>query len=174
MNELFVFTDTPALLAGMPYPGPDMDWQALHDRGFGLVVRLHPGDYDPAPLDVRDLPLTDLFGGASPDDPAAEAERVWEAARVAARAVEAGTGVVVHCAGGTGRTGTVVACALRLLGRPADEAVATVQAHRPKWPESPWQEQLVRSARDAAVVARAPQQDVVARDGEAGVPFDAS
>ena len=146
MSELFVFTDTPALLAGMRYPGPDVDWQALHDRGFGLVVRLHPGDYDAAPLDVRDVPLTDLHGGALPAYPRVEAERVWEAARIAAGAVESGTGVVVHCVGGTGRTGTVAACALRLLGCSADEAVATVQAHRPKWPESPWQEQLVRSA----------------------------
>jgi hypothetical protein len=146
VSELFVFTDTPALLAGMPYPRPGVDWEALHDRGFGLVVRLHPGDYDPAPLDVRDVRLTDLHGGAVPSDPEAEAERVWEAARIAAGAVEAGTGVVVHCVGGTGRTGTVVACALRLLGRSTDEAVASVQAHRPKWPESPWQEELVRSA----------------------------
>jgi protein-tyrosine phosphatase len=95
---------------------------------------------------VRDVALKDLYGGALPDDPDAERERVWEAARVAADAVEGGAGVVVHCVGGTGRTGTVVACALRLLGRSADEAVATVQAHRPRWPESPWQEQLVRSA----------------------------
>ena len=145
MSELFVFTETPAPLAGMPYPGPDTDWQALHDRGFRLVVRLHPGDYDAAPLDVRDVTLTDLDGGVVPGDPETEAERVWEAARITAGAVERGTGVVVHCVGGTGRTGTVVACALRLLGRSADEAVATVQAHRPKWPESPWQEQLVRS-----------------------------
>jgi Swiss Army Knife protein, DSP-PTPase phosphatase domain len=146
MNELFVFTATPALLAGMPYPRRDTDWQALYDRGLRLVVRLHPGDYDPAPLSVRDVALTDLYGGALPDDPDAERERVWEAARVAADAVENGTGVVAHCVGGTGRTGTVVACALRLLGRSADEAVATVQAQRPKWPESPWQERLVRSA----------------------------
>jgi atypical dual specificity phosphatase len=145
VNELVVFTDTPALLAGMAYPRPDLDWRALHDRGFGLVVRLHPGDYDPAPLDVRDVTLTDLYGGALPDDPEAEAERVWEAARIAAVAVVRSTGVVVHCVGGTGRTGTVAACALRLLGRSADEAIATVQEHRPEWPESPWQEQVVRS-----------------------------
>jgi Swiss Army Knife protein, DSP-PTPase phosphatase domain len=146
VNELIVFTDTPALLAGMPYPRPDTDWQALHNCGFRLVVRLHPSDYDAAPLAVRDVALTDLYNGALPDDPDAERGRVWEAARVVADAVESGTGVVVHCVGGTGRTGTVVACALRLLGRSADEAMATVQAQRPKWPESPWQEQLVRSA----------------------------
>ena len=146
MNEFFVFTVTPALLAGMPFPPPGFDWQAVHDRGFRLVVRLHPGDYEPSPLDVRDVTLTDLYGGAIPDDPAAERERVLEAARVAADALEGGTGVVVHCVGGTGRTGTVAGCALRLLGRSADEAIAIVQAQRPKWPESPWQEQLVRSA----------------------------
>ena len=144
-DSLFVFVETPALLAGMPYPRSDTDWQALFDRGFGLVVRLHPRDYDPAPLDLRDVTLTDLYGGAVPDDPETEAERVWEAARIAADAVERGTGVVVHCVGGTGRTGTVVACALRLLGCSADESIATVQTHRPKWPESPWQEGLVRS-----------------------------
>jgi hypothetical protein len=39
----------------------------------------------------------------------------------------------------------VLACALRQLGRSADEAIATVQTHRPRWPESPWQEVVVRS-----------------------------
>jgi len=146
VSELFVFAEAPALLAGMPRPRPDFDWQALHDRGLRLVVRLHPGDYDPAPLDVRDVTLTDLHGGAFPDDPDAERKRVWEAAQLAADTVASGRGVVVHCVGGTGRTGTVVACALRLLGRSADEAIALVQAQRPHWPESPWQEELVRSA----------------------------
>ena len=146
MNELFVFTEVPARLAGMPFPPHGFDWQALYDRGFRLVVRLHPGDYHPSPLGVRDVTLADLYGGATPDDPEAERERVFEAARVAADAVGRGTGVVVHCVGGTGRTGTVVGCALRLLGRSADEAIAIVQAQRPNWPESVWQEQLVRSA----------------------------
>jgi len=145
-DSLVVFAETPALLAGMPYPRADMDWQALHNRGFGVVVRLHPGDYDAAPLTVYDLPLADLYGGAPPEHPDAERERVWEAARIAADAVATGTGVMIHCVGGTGRTGTVAACALRLLGRSADEAVEIVRAHRPEWPESPWQEQVVHSA----------------------------
>jgi protein-tyrosine phosphatase len=143
--SLVVFTESPALLAGMRYPPPDIDWRALHNRGFALVVRLHPGDYDPSPLRVRDVPLQDLYGGASPADSAGERERVWEAARVAADRVARGSGVVVHCLGGTGRTGTVVGCALRLLGRSADEAIATVQAQLPRWPESPWQLDVVRS-----------------------------
>jgi len=50
----------------------------------------------------------------------------------------------VHCVGGTGRTGTVLASALRRLGRSADAAIDTVRMHRPHWPESPWQEDVVR------------------------------
>jgi hypothetical protein len=140
--SLVVFADG---LAGMAFPAADFDWCALHARGFDLVVRLHPADYDAAPLAVRDVPLEDLHGGATPSDPDAEWARVWDAARIAADAVERGEGVVVHCCGGTGRTGTVVACALRLRGRSADEAIATVKAHRPDWPESAWQEATVRS-----------------------------
>jgi hypothetical protein len=144
-GPLYVFVETPALLAGMPYPRPDMDWEALYDRGFGLVVRLHPGEYGAAPLAVFGVPLVDLHGGAAPEDPEAERGRVSEAARVVAETVARGTGVLVHCDSGTGRTGTVVACALRLLGRSADEAIEIVQAQRPEWPESPWQEEVVRS-----------------------------
>jgi len=53
----------------------------------------------------------------------------------------------VHCVGGTGRTGTVLAGALRVLGRSADDAIAAVRGHRPGWPESAWQEQVVRHPR---------------------------
>jgi hypothetical protein len=144
-ESLFVFVETPALLAGMPYPRSDTDWHSLHVRGFDLVIRLHRGDYDAAPLAVHDVPLVDLCGGAAPEDPDTERERAVEAARVAAEAVKRGTGVLVHCVSGTGRTGTVVACALRLLSRSADEAIEIVQAHRPQWPESAWQEEIVRS-----------------------------
>ena len=145
-DSLVVFTKSPATLAGMAYPPRDLDWRALRDRGIALVIRLHRGrDYEPSPLRFHDAPLQDLIGGVSPTDSVAEAERVWTAARVTADAVAGGEGVVVHCCGGTGRTGTVVACALRLLGRSADEAIATVEAQRPTWPESTWQLDVVRS-----------------------------
>ena len=145
ISSLFVVTDTPAPLAGMAFPPPETDWQALHRRGFGRVIRLHPADYDPAPLIAHELALEDLYGGASPRDAAAEQRRIWAAAQLAAEHVTRGEGVVVHCVGGTGRTGTVLACALRQLGRSPDEAINTVRRHRPHWPESPWQEEVVRS-----------------------------
>jgi hypothetical protein len=145
ISSLFVVAETPATLAGMAFPPPETDWPALRRRGFAHVVRLHPADYDATPLIAHDLALEDLYGGAAPRHTDAERRRVWEAAQLAAELVSHGEGVVVHCVGGTGRTGTVLACALRELGRSADEAIDTVREHRPRWPESPWQEDVVRS-----------------------------
>ena len=142
---MFVVVQDPAPLAGMAYPPPETDWRELHRQGFAHVVRLHPGDYDPAPLVAHDVALQDLYGGAAPKDPAAEQDRIWEAAELVAEHLGRGEGVVVHCVGGTGRTGTVIACALRRLGRSPDEAIATVKQYRPHWPESPWQEEVSRS-----------------------------
>jgi hypothetical protein len=129
----------------MAFPPPKTNWHALHVQGLAHVVRLHPADYDPAPLLAHDVVLEDLYGGAEPQDPEAEHRTIWDAAALVAELVSRGEGVVVHCVGGTGRTGTVLACALRRLGRSADEAIATVRQYRPHWPESPWQEQVVRS-----------------------------
>jgi hypothetical protein len=143
--SMFVVTEVPAPLAGMAYPPPETDWQALRDQGFAHVVRLHPADYDPAPLLAHDVVLQDLYGGAAPTDPAAEQRRIWDAAELVDGLVSRGEGVVVHCVGGTGRTGTVLACTLRRLGHSADEAIAAVRQYRPHWPESLWQEQVVRS-----------------------------
>jgi hypothetical protein len=142
--SLFVVTDTPALLAGMAFPDPELDWRALHDRGFRHVVRLHAADYDPSPLAAHDVALEDLHGGLTPRDADDERRRVWSAAQLAADYVASEEGAVVHCVGGTGRTGTVLACALGRLGHPVDEAIELVRTHRPRWPESPWQEEVVR------------------------------
>jgi hypothetical protein len=144
VSEPFVVLREPAPLGGMAFPEPGNDWRKLHALGFRKVLRLHPATYDPAPLVAHDIGLEDLYGGRLPIEPAAERERVLEAARLAAEWVAEGEGVVVHCLGGTGRTGTVLACALRNLGLGADDAIRAVRDHRPGWPESPWHEHLVR------------------------------
>jgi hypothetical protein len=142
--RFFVVLEAPAPLAGMAFPAADTDWAALNRRGFQRVVRLHPGDYDASPLAVDEIVLEDLVGGRVPREPALELDRVLQAGRLVAESVRRGEGVIVHCLGGVGRTGTVIGCALRDLGYSPDDAVAAIRAHRPRWPESPWQEQMVR------------------------------
>ncbi|TDA68752.1 MAG: hypothetical protein D9V47_07980 [Clostridia bacterium] len=58
-------------------------------------------------------------------------------------------GVVIHCWGGRGRTGTVLGCVLRELGYEVDTVIAYLDCvHKVQgkegWPESTWQEELVR------------------------------
>jgi atypical dual specificity phosphatase len=53
--------------------------------------------------------------------------------------------VAVHCGGGLGRTGTLLACYLvSAEGLPADAAIARVRAARPGSVETEDQEQAVR------------------------------
>ncbi|MDJ0769182.1 MAG: tyrosine-protein phosphatase [Ilumatobacter sp.] len=50
--------------------------------------------------------------------------------RMIAARLEAGEGVVMHCAMGQGRAGTMAVCLLMVLGATRDEALRTVAAHR--------------------------------------------
>ncbi|GHS93911.1 protein-tyrosine-phosphatase [Planctomycetales bacterium] len=52
--------------------------------------------------------------------------------------------VAVHCAGGYGRTGTMLACYLVALGETAEQAINAIRAIRPGSIETPAQEQCVR------------------------------
>jgi hypothetical protein len=53
--------------------------------------------------------------------------------------------VEVACGGGTGRTGTALACLAILAGTPPEEAVAYVRArYRRRAVETPWQRRYVR------------------------------
>ena len=58
--------------------------------------------------------------------------------------VRAGEHLLVHCAAGIGRAGTVAACLLVALGMSVDDSLAHVAAHRPMaGPEAGVQRQLV-------------------------------
>ncbi|ODT98485.1 MAG: phosphatase [Pseudonocardia sp. SCN 72-86] len=71
---------------------------------------------------------------------------VHAAARIVATYERARNGerVEIACLGGTGRTGTVVACMAILAGHPADDALAWVRAHyRPHAVETPGQKRWI-------------------------------
>jgi protein-tyrosine phosphatase len=141
----------PAPLAGMSFPHRP-PWKSVAAAGFDSIVCLTDDvpPYDPSPLRVlRALRFKDLVGGSHPDDPSREAAMLRDVVQSVVGELRSGRGVVVHCAGGTGRTGTVIACALAALGMSEDEVMkymASVNTARGKshgWPESEWQRRQV-------------------------------
>jgi len=91
-----------------------------------------------ADLDLVRLPIRD---GQVPRDPDAVAEVV----RAIADAAREGRTTIVHCRGGMGRTGTVVACCLVAEGRSPEDAIAEVRRARPGTVETGMQEAWIRS-----------------------------
>jgi protein-tyrosine phosphatase len=76
----------------------------------------------------------------TPRDPAAAAAQIVEAHRRA----RSGERVEVACHGGTGRTGTVIACMAVLAGCPAEDAVAWTRSHyRRRAVETPGQRRWI-------------------------------
>ena len=147
----------PAPLAGMRHPSSltPSAWRALASTGFHYVVCLTddvPG-YDPTPVVVlHAVHLKDLVGGGSPTNPHREESHIRNIAEKVLSTLSLGKGVIVHCAGGTGRTGTVIGCVLRGLGCSSskvfhyfEELNAVRGKKRPVsgWPESEWQRELV-------------------------------
>ena len=76
----------------------------------------------------------------TPRDPAAAAAGIVEAYERA----RAGERVEAACTGGTGRTGTVIACMAVLAGHPAADAVAWTRSHyRRRAVETPGQRRFI-------------------------------
>ena len=153
-NDVYWILKGPAPLLGMARPTPATPWNALWKLGVRRVACLTddaPG-YDPAPLTfVCAVELQDLYGGTMPHHPDLESAKIEAAAISVVKALRGGDGVVVHCAGGTGRTGTVLGASLVALGVPAADVIAHLQAVNKlrgrSWPESPWQQEFLRRFR---------------------------
>ena len=149
--NFYVVLEEPALLAGMSYPGMRTPWENIGNAGFSGVVCLCDSkvSYNPYPLEVLfSAELEDMHHGYPPIDPQMQEELVREATEVIRREVDAGKGIVVHCMGGIGRTGTVLGCVLRDLGFRADDVVDYLdkinRLRGVEWPEVKWQEEMVR------------------------------
>jgi len=150
----FVTADGPPL-AGMAAPQAELDLDLLDQLGFGVVISLiGPPTYATGTFEVDAFSLQDLHGGANPGDLASEQEQVLAAAQRLIERLQGGSGVVVHCAAGVGRTGTVIGAALVGLGHSPTTVTAwldTVQRLRgfDGWPESPWQVQALTVVADS-------------------------
>jgi Tyrosine phosphatase family len=139
------------MLGASRWPGAEMDWKRMSSIGFRWVICAcseEPG-YDPFPLKfLARIGLTDLSAGGQPDNHRAEFKQIEAIASQAFSKLNEG-GILVHCEGGRGRTGTIIGAILRRCGYGAAEVIdfldgAYRDAGRPRgWPESPWQSQVV-------------------------------
>lgn len=78
-----------------------------------------------------------------PDMTAPTQSQIQEFIEFTCRHLEAGKAVVVHCLGGSGRTGTMLACYLVYKGYPPREAIRAVRNRRPGAIETHWQEEAI-------------------------------
>ncbi len=117
---------------GCAYPRTDRALEQLSRRGVRVLVNLHRRSHDPQRLarhGMREvhLPVKD-FRAPSP----AQIMHGVEKIREAHEAREAGGVTAVHCGGGLGRTGTLLACYLvSEEAFNAGEAVEKVRFLRP-------------------------------------------
>ena len=129
---------------GCAYPRTERSLAALAESGVGLLVNLHARPHEKARLERHGLreahiPVKD-FAAPSP-------QQIERAVKAILEALVAGETAAVHCGGGLGRTGTVLACYLLSSGEAlgAEEALRRVRALRPGSVETPAQLAAIRA-----------------------------
>lgn len=123
-------------LAACRYPRSESALRDLAGRGVSLLVNLHERPH-PSEILARyglrelHLPVPDF----TPPTP----EQLERGVAAIERAIASGQKVAVHCGGGLGRTGTLLACYLVRGGLSPDDAIARMRGVRPGSVETPRQ-----------------------------------
>jgi atypical dual specificity phosphatase len=118
----------PGRLLACAYPHRESALAALAKQGVTVLVNLHERAHAPARLSRHrmkevHLPVQDFTAPAM--------EQLTQGVAEIERAIAAGQTVAVHCGGGLGRTGTLLACYLTDRGRAPADAIAEIRRLRP-------------------------------------------
>ena len=127
-------------LIASQYPDSDVRLSELRSCGVRTIINLTDRRHDAAALQASGMTEVQL---AVPDFTAPLPATLQAAIAAIDEANRRGQVVAVHCQGGLGRTGTVVAAWLVTQGLDADAAIARVRSVRPGSIETPEQEQSV-------------------------------
>jgi atypical dual specificity phosphatase len=132
----------PGQVLACAYPRTEPALAALAAAGVGVLVNLHSRPHAPGALARHGLAEVHL----PTRDFAAPPQAVLGRGVAAVEgALAAGQRVAVHCGGGRGRTGTLLACLLVARGEAPAAAIAHVRRHRPGAVETRAQEAAVRA-----------------------------
>ena len=122
------------------YPGSGFSLETLANLGITTVINLDEMPHSPADLTAQGIHEIHL---PVPDFSAPSRELIEEAVRIIEDARLHERPIAVHCRGGLGRTGTVLAAWFVHSGLTADEAIQRVRNLRPHSIETASQEAAV-------------------------------